>query len=156
MSFLSKNAFTILVLVSVSTSVLADHITIKGAWLPEAAPVARVMAAYMDISNHSKQTSFITSVTSPQFKKVEIHSMSHKNGMMHMEKQEQLKLPAGKTVALQPGGFHMMLFNPKEWFKDGSKITLNITLDNKETFQIIAPVIKETGNDSGMQHHNHH
>lgn len=137
-----RKALGALVLLSINNSVVADHIIVKGAWLPEAAPVARVMAAYMDISNHGKQTSFITRVTSPQFEKVEIHSMSHKGGMMQMEKQDKLEIPAGNTVSLEPGGFHMMLFKPKQWYKDGSKITLHITLDGKETFKIIAPVIK--------------
>jgi copper(I)-binding protein len=130
----------------------ADHINIENARIPEAAPVAKVMAAYMDISNKAKDASYITRVSSPQFKKVEIHSMFHKDGMMHMEKQDKLKLPAGKTTSLQPGGFHMMLFNPKKWYQAGSKINLKITLDDKHTFNIVVPVIK----DQDGEHHHHH
>jgi len=141
MLHLIKKSFAVLILL-MSTSALADHIIIKEAWLPEAAPVAKVMAAYMNITNRGTKNSSITNVSSPQFKKVEIHSMTHANGMMQMKKLDGVKLLAGKTVALEPGGFHMMLFNPKKWFEDGSNITLNITLDNNETFQIIAPVIK--------------
>lgn len=133
----------------ISSIVKADHITISNAWLPEAAPVARVMAAYMDITNSDKDDSYITAISSPQFKKVEIHSMFHKDGMMHMEKQDRLKLPAGKTTSLEPGGFHMMLFNPEKWYQAGSKIKLNITLDNKNSFTIIVPVTKD-------QHGGHH
>lgn len=134
-----------------ATIASADHINIHNAWIPEAAPVAKVMAGYMDISNRDKDNSFITRVTSPQFKKVEIHSMYHKDGMMHMEKQEKLELPAGKTTSLEPGGFHMMLFNPKKWYQAGSNITLNITLDNKHTFKIVVPVFKDQ--DDGHHHH---
>lgn len=151
-----KTWVTATLLLSFTSSVaLADHIEIDNAWLPEAAPVARVMAAYMDIQNHDKQTSYITSITSPQFRKVEIHSMTHKNGMMHMQKQDKLALPAGETVSLQPGGFHMMLFNPEKWYPAGSEITLHITLDNNHTFQIIAPVKKDHGDNSNHQQHHH-
>lgn len=156
MLYLSKKLLAaVTLLLSFTSAVFADHIEIDNAWLPEAAPVARVMAAYMDIENHDKQTSYITSVTSPQFRKVEIHSMTHKNGMMHMEKQEKLALPAGETVSLQPGGYHMMLFNPVKWYQAGSKITLNITIDNKHTFQIVAPVKKDQGDNNNHQHHHH-
>jgi copper(I)-binding protein len=143
MNHLLKRFITAFALVIYSGLALADHITVTGAWLPEAAPVARVMAAYMDISNKDKDTSYITAVSSPQFEKVEIHSMSHKDGMMHMERQDKLALPAGETVSLQPGGYHMMLFRPRQWYKAGSEITLQITLDDKHTFQVVAPVIKK-------------
>lgn len=125
----------------------ADHITVSHAWSPEAAPVARVMAAYMEISNKDKDDSYITAINSPQFKKVEIHSMYHKDGMMHMEKQDKLKLAAGKTTSLEPGGYHVMLFNPKKWYQAGSKLTLNITIDNKHTFTITVPVFKDQDGD---------
>ena len=128
----------------------ADHITVTNTWSPEAAPVARVMAAYMEIHNKDKEDSHITAVSSPQFRKVEIHSMYHKDGMMHMEKQDKLTLVAGKTTSLEPGGFHVMLFNPKKWYQAGSKLTLNITLDTKKMFTINIPVIKDQ--DGGHKH----
>jgi copper(I)-binding protein len=152
MSILLNKTFSILIVfLSVSTYVKADHINVYNAWSPETAPVARVMAAYMAISNQDKDDSFITGISSPQFNKVEIHSMSHVNGMMRMEKQGRLKLSAGKTTSLQPGGYHMMLFKPKKWYPAGSKITLNITLDDKNTFRITVPVIKDQGNQA--KHH---
>ena len=137
-------ALTLLLLASIAK---ADHVTTRGAWSPEAAPVARVMAAYMEISNKSKKDSYITAISSPQFKKVEVHSMYHKDGMMRMEKQDKLKLPSGKTTSLEPGGYHVMLFNPKKWYQAGSNLTVNITIDNKNTFKIVVPVIKDQDGD---------
>ena len=134
-----------------SMSVKADHITITNKWSPETAPVARVMAAYMEIKNNSNKDSYITAINSPQFRKVEIHSMYHKDGMMRMEKQDQLKLAAGKTTSLEPGGYHVMLFNPKKWYQVGSKFTLNITLNNKNSFTVTVPVIKDQ--DGDQKHH---
>lgn len=139
---------TLLLLTSVAK---ADHITITNAWSPESAPVARVMAAYMEIKNKDKDDSYITAISSAQFRKVEIHSMYHKDGMMRMEKQDKLKLTAGKTTSLEPGGFHVMLFNPKKWYQAGSKITLNVTIDNKNTFKVSLPVIKDQ--DGDQKHH---
>ena len=146
-----KKLSLIFILLSFSTITKADHITITNMWLPEAAPVARVMAAYMEISNKDKDDSYITAVSSPQFRKVEIHNMYHKDGMMRMEKQDKLKLPAGKTTSLEPGGYHVMLFNPKKWYQAGRKITLQITLSNTKTFIITAPVVKDQ--DGGHMHH---
>ena len=146
-----KTLLLTLCLLAFSTLVKADHITITNKWSPEAAPVARVMAAYMEIKNTSSKNSYITAISSPQFRKVEIHSMYHKDGMMRMEKQDRLELKAGKTTSLEPGGYHVMLFNPKKWYQAGSKLTLNITLANKNTFKIVIPVIKDQ--DGDQKHH---
>ena len=73
--------------------------------------------------------------------------MYHKDGMMRMEKQDKLKLPSGKTTSLEPGGYHVMLFNPKKWYQAGSNLTVNITIDNKNTFKIVVPVIKDQDGD---------
>ncbi|ENZ83889.1 copper chaperone PCu(A)C [Caulobacter vibrioides] len=64
----------------------------------------------------------------------EIHSMSMDGGVMRMRKLDGLPLPAGKAVALKPGGEHLMLISPKVAFKDGAKIPMVLK------FQKAAPV----------------
>ena len=69
--------------------------------------------------------------------------------------QEQLSIPAKSSLTLEPGGYHLMLFNPAKPVKAGDKITLTVNLDSGKTQNIEAIVRKGTDNDGGHHHHHH-
>ena len=50
--------------------------------------------------------------------------------MMRMRQVTALDLPAGKPVALVPGGYHLMLFQLKQQLKDGDKVPLTLELED--------------------------
>lgn len=129
------------------------EITITNAWSPEAPPVAKVMAGYMQINNSTDKHEHIFSASSPLFKKVEIHRTVEKNGMMRMIKEHDLYLPAKGTVRLQRGGLHMMLIGKKKAIKKGDVIPVSLDIGNKRTISIRLEV-KEA--DAGDTHHHHH
>lgn len=57
---------------------------------------------------------------------VELHSMKMDGGTMHMRKLDSIDLPAGKTVALEPGGLHMMFIGLKAPLKVGDSFPLKL------------------------------
>ena len=59
-------------------------IHIHNAWVREAPPNAKMLAAYLIIENHSKNNVTLNTVTSPMFDKVEIHRTEIHDGMAHM------------------------------------------------------------------------
>ncbi len=120
----------------------APKLAISRAYSPEAPPVVKVLAGYMILENKSAKDVSITRLSSPDFDKVEIHSMESKDGMMHMVEQKQLKIPAGKVISLQPGELHMMLIGPHQVFHDGDIIKISLELDNGEQQNIDLPVRK--------------
>jgi copper(I)-binding protein len=63
-----------------------------------------------------------------------------------------LDLPAGKTVALKPGGYHLMLLDLKAPLKAGESVDLSLVVEGKdgkkETVAVKAPV-KALGAEAG-------
>lgn len=126
-------------------------IVIKDAWVREAPPVAKVLAAYMVIENHTNKEKVLTGVTSSSFDRIEIHRSIHKDGMATMEQQKQLTIPAEGNVTLQPGEFHLMLFNPSKVLKAGSEVSFTLKFANGSTSMLTARVKKAMGSE----HHEH-
>jgi hypothetical protein len=136
-------------------------IVIENAWVREAPPVAKMLAAYMTIENHTDKEHVLTGVTSASFKKVEMHKSMQKDGMATMQKQKQLTIPAGGEIKLQPGGYHLMLFNPSKPLKAGDEVSFTLTFANGSVTTITAKVKKATGGhdmknmDMNNMHHDH-
>jgi len=104
----------------------------KNIVIPEAPPVASVMVAYLNITNNSNTKQTITKITSPQFKRVEIHEMSMSNGMMNMKKMKTLSFKAKQKISLEPGGLHVMLIKPIKPLKKGNTVELTFMLSSGE------------------------
>lgn len=132
-------------------------IEIKDAWVREAPPNARVLAAYMDIENHTSTQKSLTSATSAAFGNVEIHQTIEKDGVASMEKVEKIDIPAQGKVTLGPGGLHMMLIDPKQVLKAGDKVNLTLMFTDGSKSIIDASVKKLSGGDHDHMHmHNDH
>ncbi len=131
-------------------------VVISNAWVPEAPPVARVMAGYMTLKNTTDKDINITAVSSPDFKNVEMHRTETKDGMARMVEQKSLALPANGETIFKPGGLHLMLINPKRKLARGDSVTLMITADKKQ-ITLKAQIKEATLDDhSTHQHHHHH
>jgi len=100
--------------------------------IPEAPPVSAVMVAYMNIKNNGAKSQKIMHIVSPQFKRVEIHEMSMKNGMMNMQQLKSLSIKPKETIALESGGLHIMLIKPISPLKHNDKVELTFELATGE------------------------
>ena len=140
---MSKYLMALLLLLPLlSGTAWAESLRVDNAWSPEAPPTARVMAGYMDLTNNSDKEILIEKVTSPQFKKVEMHRTVHENGMAMMQWQLHIHVPVGKITRLEPGAKHLMLMKPVKRLKAGDKIELILHLSNNEQQTVIATVKK--------------
>lgn len=120
-----RTALAILLLVLWQAASYAD-VAVTDAWARATVPGQDVGAAYMNLK--SDQAAKLVAIKTPVADSVEIHEMSMKNGVMKMRMQEALDLPAGQTVKLEPGGFHLMLIDLKKPLKAGDKIELSLSL----------------------------
>jgi copper(I)-binding protein len=76
----------------------------------------------------SQKEASIIAVSSADAKTVEIHSMSHENGMMKMRALDVFPLKARQEVALGSDGNHIMLIGLKKPLKEGDSVKLTLTL----------------------------
>lgn len=92
-------------------------------WSRETAPGQSAGGGFLTITNNGKLADRLTSATSPAAAQVQIHSMSMTGGVMRMrELPDGLDIPAGMTVALKPGGYHIMLIGLKAPLKQGTMV----------------------------------
>jgi len=136
-----------------------DMVTIENAWARPTNKGQEVGAAYMTLS--SKQDATLLKAQSDVTKNVEIHSMSMEKGVMKMRMLKTLPLSAGKPYKLEPGGFHLMLFDLKKPLTEGDQVIFELTFKNKsgvEFKQQVKAIVKEASDDASAHehHHEHH
>lgn len=100
------------------------EVSISNAWVRASVPGQSVGAAYLTF--RSPQHASLVYVETERAGTVEMHSMRMENGVMKMRQIEALSIPAGQTVALAPGGLHLMLFELSAPFKAGEQVKFRL------------------------------
>ncbi len=108
-------------------------------------------SAYFTLTNTGQKDRSLIAVNSTSAKRVEIHNHIMTDGVMRMEKQDKLDIPADTAKELQPGGYHLMLFGLKKPLKENQLVPLALYFADGEVIMIEAVVSSEIG-----QHHHHH
>jgi len=87
-------------------------IEISVPWTRAMPPAADAGGGFMTIRNTGTTDDRLVSATSPVAAEVQIHTMDMADGVMRMrELVDGLPIPAGATVQLAPGGYHMMFLD---------------------------------------------
>lgn len=104
------------------------------------ATVAGQNSAAGYIEFHTSKPMKLIKVTSAQAGSVQIHIMSHDNGVMRMSELASLDIPANQTIKLEPNNMHFMLNDLKAPLVAGDDATLSFTfeLPDKTTLQLNA------------------
>ncbi len=79
--------------------------------------------------------------SSPLAMAVELHSMRMEGDVMRMRAVEHIDVPAGQTVALAPGGFHLMLMGLNEPLKPGMRVPLLLRFEKAGDVPVQAEVM---------------
>ena len=86
-----------------------SEIAITGAWSRETAEGQNAGGAFMTIANSGAADDRLTGGSSPVAGDVQIHTVDMTDGVMRMrELEDGLDVPAGGSVTLKPGSFHIM------------------------------------------------
>jgi len=126
--------FVVLCLVSSSSILAQSSLVFIEPWVRQAPPTAQNLAGYGELKNNSDREVSIASISSPSFKRIEIHITTFSNGMMKMTKLNQVTLKSGDSLLFEPGGKHLMLIKPQESIVDGVLIPISIQLKSGEIF----------------------
>ena len=131
-----------------------DALEIDDAWVAEAPPVARVLAAYMEIENDTNQNRQAVAMQCEAFERAEFHRSVEKDGIASMEHLDVLEIAAGSELELKPGGYHIMLFGPARRLLAGDKTSCSMAFDNGLSVAFELEVRKASHEDHS--HHHHH
>jgi copper(I)-binding protein len=93
-------------------------------------PGAKVGGGYMKITNNGNADDRLVSVICDRAASAEVHLMSVDGGVMTMRPVSGgLAIPAGTTVELKPGGYHIMFMSVAQPFKSGEMIKATLTFE---------------------------
>lgn len=134
-----------------ATAMAAPTMDITGGWVREAPPTSRVLAGYMQIINLTDAELTITGVTSPDFDSADLHRTVIEDGVASMLPVPELAIPAAGKVLLEPGGLHLMLFDPVRPLLQGDSVTLVLHRSDGICITLSVPVLRGTG-----EAHDHH
>lgn len=132
----------------------AQSVEVKEAWVRGTVPAQKVTGAFMDLTG--KTAARLVAVESPVAGKAEIHNMKMESGVMKMFPVDSIDLPAGKTVKLAPGGYHVMLLDLKRELKAGERVPLKLTVEHADKKRETVELAVEVRSLTGERKHGHH
>lgn len=136
------NTLPTIVFAMLSFPALGCKLAISDAWIREAPAGSKTLAGYVQLANKGADAVTLVEVSSPQIRKIELHEMIERDGMMRMRPLGDVAVAAGEVLSLQPGGKHLMLFDPKQELRAGASIEMNFKLACGITQQVQAEVRK--------------
>ena len=104
-------------------------------------PNAPVAGGFLTIENTGTEPDRLISARSDIAGDTQIHEMAMQGDVMKMRPlADGLEIPAGKTVVLAPGGFHIMFMGLKQTLVEGETITVTLTFEKAGTVDVVLPI----------------
>ncbi len=126
---------------SSSSSGGSGSLTVTDAWARTSMSMGTASAAYLTITNGTDRDDALTGVSTPAAASPEIHETSATgSGMLGMHPVDRIAIPAGQTVRLEPGGYHIMLIGLTGELKAGATIELTLTFEKAGEVKVTAEV----------------
>lgn len=119
-------------------------------------PNAPVGGGFLTIENTGTEADRLVSATSSAAKDTQIHEMGMEGDVMKMrELPDGLEIPAGETVVLSPGGFHLMFMGLNQPFVEGQTVSVTLTFEKAGTVEVPLPVMAPAADAPAAMEHAH-
>ena len=102
------------------------RIVISDAWARPTAAGMPMGVAYFIVRNTGPAADAIVSASTPAAARVEFHQTTIADGMARMRPLREIAVPAGATVAIEPGGIHLMLVDLAAPLAAGTRVPLTL------------------------------
>ena len=145
--------YLLLSLLGMSLHVSAQTV-VDDAWVRATVAGQPSTGAFMHIT--SSTDSKLVEVRSPVARTVQIHESKMQNDVMSMQPVAAVALPAGKSVAIEPEGYHVMLIDLVNQVKAGDQVPLTLIVENSKGVKELIEVKAEARALNSMpMHHDH-
>jgi hypothetical protein len=144
---------------TVGSTLAHAQVSVTEPWIRATVPGQKVAGGYMQLK--SERNVALVDASSPAAARVEIHEMAMEGNVMKMRAMTKLDLPAGRTVELKPGGYHIMFMEIKEPMKPGAQVPVTLVFEDGEKKRSSINVTAEVRPLSGApgakkDEHKHH
>lgn len=119
-----------IILSGCSAAAAGPQIVQHDAWGRPSPKMAGAGAVYVVIENKGSQADRLIGAISPAAAKVEVHESYMEGDVMKMRPVPAVDVPAGGTLELKPGSYHIMLIDLIKPLERGSHISATLKFEN--------------------------
>ena len=113
----------------------ADHVQADDAWI-RVLPAGLPAGGFVTLRNDGAQAATVNKAESRVYDAVMLHASSIRGGVARMEPVSVIPIPAHGSVALTPGGYHLMLMNAKQPVQAGSQVHIVLHFNDGSTLDV--------------------
>jgi len=121
-----KKLFTALSLLAAMTA--HAQVEVSDAWARATGQGQKNTGVFMNLT--AKKATRLVGVKTDLASTAEVHEMKMDKDVMKMEIVKAVELPAGKTVSLKPGSYHVMLRDLKQPVDEDSHVVLTLLFED--------------------------
>ena len=125
-------------------------------WARATPPGTTVSGGFLTVRNLGDRDDRLVEVRSSASREVQIHEVRSDGGMMRMRPLVNgLVIPAGASVSLQPGGYHLMFLQPQRPFAGGDVVVATLVFEHAGDVEVSFQVRGEAARDAAGAHAHH-
>lgn len=137
-----------------ASTAFANDVQVDNAWVRATVAGQKATGAFMTLS--SKEGARLIGVASPSAGVSEIHEMAMVGDVMKMRAVPELQIPAGKSVELKPGGYHVMLLDLKAPLAANSTVPVTLIFKDSKGVESKAEIQLPVRAVNAQAHSNKH
>ncbi len=147
--------WTALLVSALAPLTFASDLAISDAWVRALPPTQQATAAYLTVHNGGEAPVVIQGASADLAGRAELHNSVMVDGYMRMQAMPEVTLAPGESLALTPGGKHLMLLDLERMPAAGESLQICLQTDGGEKTCTDAPVRRgeAAGHDNHHQHH---
>jgi len=130
--------FLVAAALTLATAVASAQVQVKDAWARATLQGQTATGAFMTLT--APDGAKLVGVSTPVAGHAEVHEMVMDGSVMKMRPIAALELPAGRSVELKPGGYHLMLMDLKRALQPGEKIPVELRFETRDRKLVTQPL----------------
>jgi copper(I)-binding protein len=122
------------------------QVEVSDAWVRATGQGQKATGVFMNLT--AKKATRLVGVKADLTGSAEVHEMKMEKDVMKMQAVKALDLPAGQTVSLKPGSYHVMLMDLKAPVAEDSQVVLTLLFEDAagvKTQKEVKAVAKKMG-----------
>jgi copper(I)-binding protein len=122
------------------------QVEVSDAWVRATGQGQKATGVFMNLT--AQKATRLVGVKADLTGSAEVHEMKMEKDVMKMQAVKALDLPAGQTVALKPGSYHVMLMDLKAPVAEDSQVVLTLLFEDAagvKTQKEVKAVAKKMG-----------
>lgn len=112
-------------------------------------------AVYLTVRNDGAEADRLIAAKGDIAAAIELHTSSDESGAMQMRPVEAVEVPVGQTVALKPGGDHIMLIGLTAPLTENGMVPLTLVFEKAGEVQVEVDIQASGKHDHGGGHDHH-